>query len=246
MQYGFFFDQSRCNGCQTCAIACKSIHELPPGPLKFLRIYQYETGVFPNVRLRTQWVPCYHCENPICMDNCAMGAMYKEEKYGAVLIDKDKCNGCRECYEACPYGAPVFASDEPGTEVQKCDMCIDRLDRGDPPVCALACPMRALDFGPLNELQAKYGYNRDLPDLPRSGETQPAVVFEPARDKRRLFPYDARKALELLRRRDSLPEIYTSPSDVAQISEGMVGRDKLVLKHHSCADLMKATRNDDG
>jgi len=41
-QYGFFVDLSRCSGCLTCSVACKSVHELPPGPLKYLRIYQYE------------------------------------------------------------------------------------------------------------------------------------------------------------------------------------------------------------
>jgi len=73
-QYGFFFDQSRCTGCQTCSVACKNCHELPPGPLKYLRIYQYEKGSFPDVRLHTQWVPCYHCEKPACVDTCVGSA----------------------------------------------------------------------------------------------------------------------------------------------------------------------------
>ena len=62
-QYGFFYDQSRCTGCKTCAVACKNWYELPPGPLKYLRTYEYEKGSFPNVRLHYQWIPCYHLKN---------------------------------------------------------------------------------------------------------------------------------------------------------------------------------------
>ena len=245
-QYGFFFDQSRCTGCQTCAVACKSSHQLPPGPLKYLRIYQYEKGTFPHVRIHVQWIPCYHCERPACVESCPTGAMYKEEKYGAVLIDQEECSACRLCYEACPYGAPVFESDDIGVNAQKCDMCVDRLARGEAPVCILSCPLRALDFGPLKELERKYGNRRDLQDLPDSGLTKPAVLFKASREKRQLFPYDAERALELLMKRDSLPRIFSSPSDVTEIPRGLVGRDSLIIKHSSCEELMKLTRNDDG
>ena len=130
-QHGFFFDQSRCTGCQTCSVACKNHHGLPPGPLKYLRIYQYEKGAFPDVRLHTQWVPCYHCENPVCAGICPSEAIYNEPDYGAVLIDSEKCDGCRLCYDACPYGAPVFETDEMDVRAQKCDFCIDRRESTD-------------------------------------------------------------------------------------------------------------------
>src|SRR5271157_6645334 len=110
-QYGFFFDQSRCTGCRDCTVACKNWHQLPAGPLKYLKVYEYEKGAFPTVRIHFQWIPCYHCEKPVCMEACPVAAISKEPKYGAVLIDADKCTGCRNCYEECPYGAPVFESD---------------------------------------------------------------------------------------------------------------------------------------
>jgi len=165
-QYGFFFDQSRCSGCQACAVACKNWHGLPPGPLKYLRVYEYEKGTFPSVRIHWQWIPCYHCQEPACVDNCPTEAIYKEEKYGAVLIDAERCNGCRICYDFCPYGAPVFESDDTGATAQKCDMCIDRLEAGLQPICVLACPTRALDFGPLDFLIRRYGDCHGLEDLP--------------------------------------------------------------------------------
>jgi len=246
VQNGFLFDQSRCSGCQVCAVACKNWNGLPPGPLKYLKIYEYEKGSFPNVRVHFQWVPCYHCEDPICVSNCPCEAIYKEAKYGAVLIDNEKCNGCRICYDSCPYGAPVFESDEIGIKAQKCTMCIDRLELGEQPICVLACPNRALDFGPLNTLRVRYGERRDLEEMPTSETTKPAIVFKPHAEKNQLVPYDAERALELLMRRDPLPRIFTLSAEVKEIPGGMIGRSELVIKHKSAAELMHHTRNDEG
>lgn len=245
-QYGFFFDQSRCTGCQTCSVACKSYHELPAGPLKYLRIYQYEKGAFPDVRLHMQWVPCYHCESPACRDVCPTQAIYKETRFGAVLIQSEKCDGCRLCYDACPYGAPVFESDDPGAKAQKCTLCVDRLERGEKPVCVLACPLRALDFGLLTDLRNLYGPCRDLEDLPDSRTTNPSVVFKARHEKRKIVPYDAKKALRLFMTRDPLPPVFTSLADVEEIPENLVGRSRLVIKHASAEDLLRCTRNDEG
>jgi len=245
-QYGFFFDQSRCSGCHACAVACKNWHGLPPGPLKYLRIYEYEKGAFPDVRVHFQWVPCYHCDEPACVAACPSDAIYKEPRYGAVLIDSEKCDGCRLCYEVCPYGAPVFESDEPGVPAQKCTMCIDRLEGGDQPLCVLACPTRALDFGPLDTLAAMYGDNRDLEDMPDSETTRPAVIFKPHSPKRQLVAYDAQRAIELMMRRDPLPPIFDSVDDVLEIPEGAIDRSALVLKHPFADDLIRRTRNDEG
>ena len=88
--------------------------------------------------------------------------------------------------------------------------------------------------------------NRDLEDLPDSRTTKPAVVFKPHGIKLPIIPYDARKALELMMRRDPLPPVFNSISDVTEIPEGTVGRGKLVIKHKSAADLMRDTRCDEG
>ncbi len=245
-QYGFLFDQSRCSGCHTCAVACKNWNGLPPGPLKYLRIYEYEKGSFPTVRVHFQWIPCYHCEEPACANNCPCQAIHKEAKYGAVLIDVEKCDGCRICYEVCPYGAPVFESDEIGVKAQKCTMCLDRLEMGELPICVIACPDRALDFGPLSTLTVRHGESRDIEDMPGSRTTKPAVVFKPHVEKRQLVPYNAQRALELLMRRDPLPPVFTSIADVVDIPKGLIGSSELVIKHGSADDLMRRTRNDEG
>jgi anaerobic dimethyl sulfoxide reductase subunit B (iron-sulfur subunit) len=220
---------------------------LPPGPLKYLKVYEYEKGSFPLVRIHFQWVPCYHCEKAACVNSCPTGAIYKEPKYGAVLIDNEKCNGCRLCYDECPYGAPVFESDSEDALAQKCDMCIDRLESGELPICVLGCSARALDFGTLTDMQARYGNLRDLEDLPSSTTTKPAVLFKPhAVIKPQIVPYDAQRALELMMRRDPLPPVFNSISDVMDIPEGMVGRDKLVIKQKTAEELMRNTRCDEG
>ena len=245
-QYGFLFDQSRCTGCQTCAVACKNWNGLPPGPLKYLRIYDYEKGSFPNLRVHSQWIPCYHCEEPVCVISCPSGAMYKEESYGAVLIDSEKCDGCRICYEVCPYGAPVFESNEVGVCAQKCNMCIQRLKQGLQPVCVLSCPTRALDFGLLNVLIERYGDTRDIEDMPSSRTTNPAIVFKSHARKRQLVPYNSGRALELLMRKEPLLPGSTSATDLIDILRGTIGRNELVIKHKSVADFMRYTRNDEG
>ena len=245
-QYGFYYDQSRCIGCHSCTVACKSWHGLPPGPLKYLRIYQYEKGSFPDVRVHIQWVPCYHCQEPVCVSSCPTQAIYKEDKYGAVLIDTEKCDGCRICYDVCPYGAPMFESDEISVKAQKCTMCIDRLELGEQPVCVLACRTRALDFGPLSNLVERYSDRRDLEDMPSSQTTKPSVVFKPSTEKRQFVPYNAERALELLMRRDPLPPLFASPADVTTVPAGTVGRGEFVIKHESADDLMRCTRDDEG
>ena len=156
-QYGFYIDIGRCTGCNGCVIACKQFHDIQPGPAKPRRVYQWEKGAFPDLDVRVLSVSCMHCENPLCLDACDHKAIRKEEKYGAVLVDSEKCKGDRKCYEACPYGAPQFLSDDPKEKMLKCDMCYDRLEAGESPLCVLSCSLRALDFGPLDDLKAKYG-----------------------------------------------------------------------------------------
>ena len=231
-QYGFHFDMNRCYACQACSIACKDWNDIDPGAEKWMCVYEWESGTFPTIRLNALAFSCAHCENPACASACPEGAIYKEEKYGAVLVDQDKCTGCRNCAEACPYGAPKFASDDPHCKMSKCTMCIDRLEEGLRPLCAASCPLRALDFGPIDELVEKYTDIRQCEGMPAPDATHPLVA------------YDADRAIELNQQRGDLGTLFESPDDLARFDQGTIGRSELRMKHDNAAKLMRATRND--
>ncbi len=249
-QYGFFFDQSRCIGCNACVIVCKQWHHIPPGPVKWMRVYQWEKGTFPDLKLHLLAVPCYHCENPVCIKACPNRAIFKEKKYGAVLVDDNKCKGSRKCWHACPYGAPQYDGDGPGYTMSKCTMCFDRLKEGLKPLCVLSCSMRALEFGPMDKLREKYGNLRQLQDMPEDFMTKPAVVFRPAAPKRQIIPWNPGRTLELWQRRDSyrgnsLPDVFRLKSDVTEARNDRVGRNKFVLKAKSREEQMYYTTDDE-
>ena len=246
-QYAFFFDQSRCDNCHACVVACLDWYDIQPGPVKWLRVLQQEKGVFPNVRMNLVFATCYHCENPVCADACPNHALFKEDKYGAVLLDTDLCKGARQCWIACPYGAPQFEDNTPGTPISKCTMCYDRLERGEIPICVAACPARALDFGPLDELQKKYGTLKALEDMPTGDLEKPAIVFKPAPAKQKLVPYDEQEALKLLQKREGvLPPVFEEISDVTETYEGLVGYTRLVMKAGSVEENLATSKNEEG
>ncbi|MFH1652296.1 MAG: 4Fe-4S dicluster domain-containing protein [Chloroflexota bacterium] len=249
-QYGFFIDQSRCIGCNACTIACMQWHDIPPGAVKWMRVYQWEKGAFPDIRIHVLPIMCFHCENPVCLKACPSGAIAKEEKYGAVLVDGSKCRGTRQCWKACPYGTPQFEGDEPGLKMSKCDMCIDRLEQGLKPICVLSCSMRALEFGPLDELVQRYGSLRTLEEMPRDSITHPAAVFRAPRPKKQVIPWDHRKALKLWQKRQSpdgepLPDTFAESDDVTVVPDEIIGRNSLVLKAKNRAGQKYYTTDDE-
>jgi anaerobic dimethyl sulfoxide reductase subunit B (iron-sulfur subunit) len=211
-----------------------------------MRVHQWEKGSFPNQRVHIAPVFCYHCEIPVCIDACPDGEMIKEEKYGAVLIDPEKATSpnLRKAWAVCPYGAIVFDSDAPDAKASMCNMCIDRLEDGKIPVCVEACPQRALDFGTLSDMQAKYGNNRDLEDFPSSATAEPAIVFKAMNPRKEIVPYNAEKGMSLLREREGLPATYGSKEDVVDVPPGTVGRGVLNLHAKSVKELIYQTVDD--
>ena len=244
-QYGFYYDQGRCVDCKTCTIACKVWYNKGPSPAKWCRTFEWESGTFPNVILKALFAPCYHCANPVCITNCPYHAIYKEPNFGAVLIDANACTGCRICFQVCPYGAPQFASDAPSTKAEMCTMCIDRLTTGLQPICVMTCSLRALDFGKLSDLQAKYGSIKDLDGLPSSKTTNPSIVFKARIDHKTLIPYDTARVAQLMAKRDPLPALYSTAADLTP-NAGVVGRSTLNLKPDNGTAEKAATQNDEG
>ena len=188
MQYGFYFDQSRCIGCFTCQIACKDWHEYDLGsePANWININTMEKGKFPDLSVSYLFLTCYHCVNPPCVPVCPVEAITKREEDGIVVIDREACLGKGSCdvfcKEACPYNAPEFGF-EPGTKMQKCALCLDRWAEGKKPICVEACPMRALDAGPIDELRTKYGDTRAAEGFFYFEKARPSIVFKLRRQK---------------------------------------------------------------
>ncbi len=249
-QFGFLFDQSRCIGCNACVVACKQWHHIQPGPVKWMRVYQWEKGRFPNTKVHILAIPCLHCENPLCVKACPNRALYKEEKFGAVLLDRKRCDGLRKCWQACPYGAPQYQSDEQGRKMSKCNMCFDRLEAGLTPICVLSCSMRALEFDSIENLTEKYGNIQRLDEMPKETITSPSIRYKPADHKREIIAWNAEKALALWQKRpevdgDPLPDVFETVSDVLQAPQEIIGRNRLVLKAENSQDLMYHTCNDE-
>ena len=183
---GFAFDQSACNGCKACQMACKDKHSLPVG-VKWRRVVEYTGGswqrdgdtVTPNVFSYYTSVSCNHCADPICVKVCPTTAMTVRDD-GTVYVDAEKCVGCRYCEWACPYSAPQF-NPETG-HMSKCDGCYDYRQEGMKPACVAACPSRALEWGEMDELKKTYRSGASTAPLPDPSITRPNLAIRPHRD----------------------------------------------------------------
>ena len=181
MQIGFYFDQTRCTGCSACRVACKDWNDIPAGNENWMRVLYTEKGTFPKVFVSYMIAPCWHCENPLCLQACPVAAITKRSEDGIVLVDQAICIGrqsCEEkCLKACPYDAPQFG-EEQDAKMRKCNYCLDRFTAGKKPDCVDACPVRAMDAGPLTELEAMYGSEKESGDFRYHKTAKPAVVIK--------------------------------------------------------------------
>jgi len=183
-QLGFYFEQKHCVGCKTCQVACKDKNDLAVGQL-FRQVHEFcgggyvvkGTTVVPEVYVFWSSMSCNHCQKPTCIEACPTGALQKQATDGIVLIDSKRCIGCRRCLQSCPYDALQY---NPSTKkMGKCDFCRDLLAVGQPPTCVSACPMRVLEYGPLDMLQEKYGTVNQTKGMPSGDKTQPSLVISP-------------------------------------------------------------------
>ena len=138
-QLALVIDLNVCVGCHACVTSCKQWNTSgSAGPLVdenaygadptgtfFNRVLSFEVGEFPETQTVHFPKSCHHCEDPPCVPVCPTGASYKREEDGIVLVDYDKCIGCKYCAWACPYG--VRELDEKRQVMTKCTLCVDRI-----------------------------------------------------------------------------------------------------------------------
>jgi len=140
-------DLSKCIGCQYCVYACQAVNDVADEMRwNVYLLDKTETGQPFNMTR-----PCMHCQEPPCADVCPVGATFQRGD-GLVVMDYDRCIGCRYCMVACPYDVrrfnwvdrrtegelnhyqPQYGEPEvqrrPRGVVEKCTFCIQRIDRG--------------------------------------------------------------------------------------------------------------------
>ena len=160
-------DLSRCKNLKRCQASCNHAH--------FVQDAQNWIKVHPMLDGEHEapyWQPttCMHCDEPPCVKVCPVDATFKRQD-GIVLIDSDRCIGCRFCMAACPYSTRVFNWEEPTLPVEvehqhyscetsvpqkkgtvgKCDFCPDMARKGELPHCVSACPNGVFSFGDMYE-----------------------------------------------------------------------------------------------
>ena len=147
---GMLIDLSLCVGCNACAVACKQENGVP---LTKFNTWVESWDVDDAGTIRRANVPkqCNHCADAPCVTVCPTGASYRTED-GVVLVDAEKCIGCKYCMAACPFQAR-WVNDETG-EVDKCTFCYHRSSHGLLPACVSTCITRARYFGDLNDPQS--------------------------------------------------------------------------------------------
>ncbi len=153
-------DLAKCKNARKCINACDKHHNLTPDR-PYIKVLEMQD----NEKSSPYWMPkkCFQCDNPPCVKVCPVGATFKRTD-GIVLVDNERCIGCRFCMAACPYSARIFNWKEPPEEVNqayspetstpskigtvgKCDFCPDMLRKNKLPHCIPACPNGVIYFG---------------------------------------------------------------------------------------------------
>ena len=187
-RWAMVIDLRRCDGCAglgtppQCTQFC-NWGRLVPEDQHWVEVYETRAGALPEegagfAQHGAGFMPalCMQCENAPCTNVCPVGATFHAPE-GTVLIDQQRCIGCRLCIAACPYDRRFFNWGEPdqpewvkeapynvlsqtpairGT-VMKCDFCTDRAAAGGLPMCVEGCPRGAFYFGDLEEDVATNG-----------------------------------------------------------------------------------------
>ncbi|HEY9035246.1 MAG TPA: DmsC/YnfH family molybdoenzyme membrane anchor subunit [Pseudomonadales bacterium] len=194
-QHAFHFTADNCIGCHACESACSEKNDLP-AHISFRSVGYVEGGTYPNYQRVNISMACNHCDDPVCLKGCPTRAYTKHPEYGAVIQDPNICFGCGYCTWVCPYNAPQL--DPIKGQVEKCNMCVDRLEVGLKPACVSACLGNALDFGVTeNTPEQRERSDVHIPGFPDPSISKPNIRFQLTRS----LPHE-------VTRTDSMPVKY--------------------------------------
>lgn len=134
-------DPQKCNGCGVCELVCSaSKDKVFNRQISRIKVVKVE----PTIDMA---LACLLCENPPCVRSCSRKALKQEEETGVILVDKNKCNGCAWCIQACEFGVITYDSHKKATIV--CDLC-----EGDP-LCVKYCVQEALQLTTMDKIAEK-------------------------------------------------------------------------------------------
>ncbi len=153
VQWGMIIDLNRCTGCQSCVIACKDRNHTPDRKF-YTRLLLREQELKHRSAPLFLPIQCNQCSNAPCVEACSYNATFQLEN-GIVVIDQEKCTGCGECIDACPYGAR-FANPSLANKADKCNFCLDRIEAGKEPYCVEACASGARLFGNISKPEGEF------------------------------------------------------------------------------------------
>ena len=156
MSKGILYDATLCIDCKLCEKACAERNGLPYNDAIAAESRQsdHKFTVVLNNNEKYMRRLCMNCQDPTCASVCPVGALQKTA-LGPVTYASDKCIGCRYCMLACPFSVPKYEWSKALPLVRKCDLCSDRVARGQQTACADACPVGATKFGDREELIAE-------------------------------------------------------------------------------------------
>lgn len=135
MKKNLCIDFNKCTGCRICEIACSLYRKGVCSPIKSaIHIVKWEKeGVdVPIV--------CQHCETPLCEAVCPSNAIFRDSMTGVVLVNEERCIGCRMCIATCPFGAASLDPDN--HKMIKCNLCEGT------PACVKYCEPKAIQYLP--------------------------------------------------------------------------------------------------
>lgn len=174
--YAMVIDQSRCIGCMACISACVQENDVPHEHYR-TRVLEITKGTFPKLRTEFRSELCNHCDHAPCVTACPTRASYKR-KDGIVMVDRDKCVGCKACMAACPYDARFIHEDH--GYVDKCTFCLHRLEEGLEPACVATCIGKSRVFGDLDDKNSEVSQllaQNESRVLLKAAGTKPRVYY---------------------------------------------------------------------